>query len=112
MDMSDVPEGQKKTYDYYQGFYDANSNNSFWVEKAGFLKFREVAIGYSFSQKTLGIFKGVVKEATARIIGRNLLTITKYSGYDPEVGSIREPYDGAGSYPNFRNIAFSLSLEF
>lgn len=112
MDMAGVDASRKKTYDYYQAFYDVNTNNSYWVEDAGFIKFREVALGYTFSQKTLGVFKGVVKGATARIIGRNLLTITDYSGYDPEVGSIREPFDGTGSYPNFRNIAFSLSLEF
>lgn len=112
MDMGGVPDGQKKTFDYYQAFYDVNTNNAYWVEDAGFIKFREVAIGYTFSPKTLGIFKGVVKGATARVIGRNLYTITDYSGYDPEVGSIRNPFDGTGTYPNFRNIAFSLSLEF
>jgi hypothetical protein len=112
MDMSGVPDGQKKTYDYYQGFYDVNSNNRYWVEDAGFIKLREVAIGYSFSGKSLSIFKGVVKGITARVIGSNLLTISDYSGYDPEVGSIRNPFDGTGTYPNYRNIAFSLSLDF
>jgi hypothetical protein len=48
----------------------------------------------------------------ARLIGRNLLTFTKYSGYDPEVGSIRSPFDDTGSYPNYRNVAFSLSFDF
>jgi hypothetical protein len=112
MDMAGVPDGQKKTYDYYQGFYDVNTNNSFWVENAGFIKFREVSFGYIFPQSLLNTFKGVVKGITARVIGRNLFTITDYSGYDPEVGSIRNPYDGTGTYPNFRNIAFSLSLNF
>jgi TonB-linked SusC/RagA family outer membrane protein len=112
MDMAGVDPSKKKTYDYFQAFYDVNTNNSYWVEDAGFIKFREVALGYTFPQKTLGVFKGIVKGASARIIGRNLLTITDYSGYDPEVGSIRNPYDGTGTYPNFRNLAFSLSLEF
>ncbi len=111
-DMAGVADGQKKTLDYFQGFYDVNNNNKYWVEDAGFIKLREVALGYSFSTKSLSIFKGVVKGITARVIGRNLLTITDYSGYDPEVGSIRNPYDGTGTYPNFRNIAFSLSLDF
>lgn len=112
MDMSNVPTGQKKVFDYYQAFYDVNTNNSYWVEDAGFVKVREVALGYVFPQNTLKVFNGVVKGITARVIGRNLLTITDYSGYDPEVGSIRNPYDGTGQYPNFRNIAFSLSLDF
>ena len=112
MDMSDVPAAQKKTYDYFQTLYDANTNNAYWVEDGSYIKFREVAIGYTLPVKTLSVFKGIVKGATARIIGRNLYTITGYSGYDPEVGAIRDPYDGVGGYPNFRNIAFSLSLEF
>lgn len=112
MDMAGVPDGQKKVYDYYQAFYDVNTNNSYWVEDAGFVKIREIALGYTFDQKTLNVFRGVVKGITARVIGRNLFTFTDYSGYDPEVGSIRNPYDGTGTYPNFRNFAFSLSLDF
>lgn len=112
MDMAGVADDLKKTYDYYQGFYDVNTNNAYWVEEAGFVKFREVALGYTLPKKTLSVFKGVVKGMTARVIGRNLFTISKYSGYDPEVGTIRNPYDGTDTYPNFRNIAFSLSLEF
>jgi hypothetical protein len=110
--MPNVAAAQKKTLDYYQGFYDVNTNNSYWVENAGYIKLREASIGYSFSTKNLNVFRGVVKGITARVIGRNLLTITNYSGYDPEVGSIRSPYDGTDTYPNFRNVAFSLSFDF
>lgn len=112
MDMFGVPDGQKKTYDYYQTFYDVNSNNRYWVENAGYVKLREASIGYTFTESRLRLFKGVVKGITARVIGRNLVTLTNYSGYDPEVGSIRNPFDGTDNYPNYRNIAFSLTLEF
>lgn len=111
-DMANVPTNLKKTLDYFQGFYDVNTNNRYWVEDASFIKLREVAIGYTFSKSSLSMFKGVVKGITARVIGRNLLTITDYSGYDPEVGSIRNPFDGTDTYPNFRNLAFSLQLDF
>lgn len=111
-DMAGKPASEKKTLDYFQGFYDVNTNNSYWVEDASFVKIREVSLSYSPSKKILGVFNGVVKGATFRVIGRNLFTFTKYSGYDPEVGSIRDPYDGTGTYPNYRNLAFSLSLDF
>jgi len=111
-DMANVPAAQKKTLDYFQGFYDVNTNNKYWVEDASFIKLREFAVGYSFNPSSLKLFKGVVKGITARVIGRNLLTISDYSGYDPEVGSIRNPFDGTGTYPNFRNVAFSLQLDF
>ena len=77
------------------------------------MKLREVALGYTLNSKALqGVFKGAVKEITAKVIGRNLLTFTKYSGYDPEVGTIRQPYDGIYMNPNYRNIAVSLSVNF
>jgi TonB-linked SusC/RagA family outer membrane protein len=114
MDMSNTPDGQKKAYDYwFSGMYDANLPNKYWVEDASYLKVREFALGYTFNNKALeNAFHGVVKGITAKVVGRNLLTFTKYSGYDPEVGSIRQPLDGIGSNPNYRNIAFSLSFNF
>ncbi|TDQ09500.1 SusC/RagA family TonB-linked outer membrane protein [Pedobacter metabolipauper] len=112
MDMSGVPDGQKKTYDYFVNFYDVNVINTYWVEDASYIKFREVALGYTFSTKQLGLFKGVVKNITAKAIGRNLLTISDYKGYDPEVGSVSQPYDGINKYPNYRSFGFSLTAEF
>jgi TonB-linked SusC/RagA family outer membrane protein len=112
MDMSGVADGQKKTYDYFVNFYDVNNVNSYWVEKASYVKLREVALGYTLGSRGLGLFKGVVKNITAKVIGRNLLTFTGYDGYDPEVGTISEPYDGTGKYPNFRTVGFSLSADF
>ncbi|MBK6979269.1 MAG: hypothetical protein IPH28_21065 [Cytophagaceae bacterium] len=113
MDMSDVADGQKTAYDYFLNFYDVNNPNSYWVEDGSFIKLRELAIGYSLPKAFLSNFlNGSFKGITFKAVGRNLLTFTKYSGYDPEVGSIREPYDGTYKYPNFRNMAVSLSLDF
>lgn len=113
MDMTGVPEAEKKTFDYYQSFYDVNSNNAYWVEDGGFVKLREVAITYNLTSDQLSpIFGDVVNDVRISIFGRNLYTWTKYSGYDPEVGSIRNPYDGTGAYPNFRNISASIQFKF
>lgn len=113
MDQSNVADGSKKAYDYYSKFYDVNSNNKYWVEDASYVKVREVAIGYTVKAADLpsGLSK-VFQSISGKFIGRNLLTITDYSGYDPEVGSIRSPFDSTGSYPNYRNVAFSLTFEF
>lgn len=114
MDQAGVPDGQKKAFDYYQGLYDVNSNNSYWVEDASFVKLRELSVGYSFSANEMTSLLGsdIIKGANLRVIGRNLLTFSDYSGYDPEVGNFRNPYDGTGTYPNFRNVAVSLTLNF
>ena len=115
MDMTDVPVGQKKAYDYWSvGMYDKNDPNAYWVEDGSYLKLREVALGYTFSkQKLQNLFKtSVIKGANFRVLARNLLTFTNYTGYDPEVGSIRVPYDGIYANPNYRNVSFSLTLDF
>lgn len=113
VDQSGKAAGEKKTVDYYLNFYDVNNINDYWVENASYLKFRELALGYSLPKRMLdGAFKGVVKNLTAKVIGRNLFTITGYSGYDPEVGSVSEPYDGINKYPNYRTFGFSLSAGF
>jgi TonB-linked SusC/RagA family outer membrane protein len=113
MDMTGVPESEKKTFDYFQSFYDVNSNNAYWVEDGGFVKLREVAISYNLTSEQLQpIFGNVVNDVKVSVFGRNLYTWTKYSGYDPEVGSIRNPYDGTGAYPNFRNISASIQFKF
>ena len=49
---------------------------------------------------------------TAKFIGRNIFTISDYKGYDPEVGTVSQPYDGINKYPNFRSYGFSLSADF
>jgi hypothetical protein len=115
-DMSEVAAGKKKVAAYIgsnTGFYDANNANAYWVEDGSYLKVREIAFGYSIPSKSLSkLFNGAIKSINARAIGRNLLTFTKYSGYDPEVGTIRMPFDGIYANPIYRNIAFSLSLNF
>ncbi len=113
-DMSGVAEGQKKAYDYWAiGMYGANDPNMYWVEDGTYLKLREVSLGYSLPSSMLsGFLNGAIKGVSAKVIGRNLLTFTNYTGYDPEVGSIRIPFDGIYANPNYRNLAFSLSLDF
>ena len=72
-----------------------------------------MAIGYTIKDTQLpSSFKNTIQSITGKIVGRNLLTFTNYSGYDPEVGSTRNPYDAAAEYPNYRNIALSLTFEF
>ena len=113
-DMTNVPAAQKKAAAYWgAGMYDGNNANAYWVEDASYLKVREISLGYTVPAKTLsGIFNGFVKGINAKVVGRNLLTFTKYSGYDPEVGTIRFPVDGISANPIYRNIAFSLSFNF
>ncbi len=111
-DMTGVPDGQKKVASYWAaGMYDGNNANAYWVEDASYLKLRELAVGYSLPAQSLKRFlKGTIKGITLKVVGRNLYTFTDYSGYDPEVGTVRQPLDGIGANPIYRSVAFSLGI--
>jgi len=116
MDQAGKPENQKKALDYYKAFYDVNEQNDFWVEDGTYVKLREVSLAYALNGKGFRSFTGgFVKNAKISIMGRNLYTLTKYSGYDPEVGTTNGTqifaYDFMG-YPNFRSFSASLELNF
>jgi hypothetical protein len=113
MDQAGKNEADKKAYDYYKAFYDVNTNNSYWVEDASFVKLRELSISYTITPENMGRIIGDNYESIVlSFIGRNLITFSDYSGYDPEAGSIRSPYDGTGQYPNMRNVALSVAFNF
>ncbi len=111
-DMAGVPDDQKKAASYWTvGMYDANNPNAYWVEDASYLKVRELALGYTLPASALtGFLNGTVKGITLKAVARNVLTISNYSGYDPEVGTLRQPIDGIGANPIYRNFAFSLGF--
>jgi len=103
-----APEN-KKTVDYYQGLYDAQALNGFWVEDASFVKLKEAAIYFQIDKEDLGKAGNLFDYIKIGALGRNLLTFTNYSGYDPEAGDEGFLFDNFG-YPNFRN--YTLSVEF
>lgn len=115
-DMAGKPADEKKWAGYWgsnAGFYNGNTATKYWVEDASYLKLREVAIGYTLRGAMLQNFlKGAFKTVELKAVGRNLYTFTKYSGYDPEVGSILQPVDGIGANPIYRTMAISLGLTF
>ena len=108
----------KKAVDYYQGLYDVNQNNAYWVEDATYLKLREASLYYSVNKKTLNkMAKGFFTDLRLGITGRNLITFTDYSGWDPEVLSYNSETlqyfaHDLNVYPNTRTYTFSIQLKF
>ena len=102
-DVLDFWAPYNKTNDQVRAnFNDPNDNNrisSFFVEDASFFRIKNIQIGYSIPSKILNALK--IKNLRIYISASNLLTITKYSGYDPEIGSRDNLNFGVdqGSYP-------------
>jgi TonB-linked SusC/RagA family outer membrane protein len=100
-------------------FVDANGNNriSQWnIESGSYLKLKNVRLSYRVPGKYLSSTH-VIRGAVAMFQVQNAFTITKYTGYDPEVGIYN--YGGInivgldeGRYPQTRSYTVSLSLDF
>lgn len=112
-DQAGKPEDLKKPVTYYQALYKTNSVTSWFVEDGSYVKFRELSVQYTFGREQLQSLIGGLgmERLSIGLIGRNLLTFTDYYGFDPEVGSVTQPYDGFG-YPNFRTLTAKLDVTF
>jgi len=114
VDQSNKSIETRKPIGYYQSLYSTNSSSSHFVEDGSYLKLREAAINYQISGTALGSIGDFVDQVTFGLTGRNLITLTKYSGFDPEVGASDAtlfPYDNF-SYPNFRKFTFRIEVAF
>jgi outer membrane receptor protein involved in Fe transport len=86
-----------------------------YIEKATFLKLREVSLYYDVPEKVAQQI-GPLSTLRVSLSGRNLLTFTGYSGLDPEVSNfgnqpIGRNYDVA-PYPPSRSYWFSVDAGF
>jgi hypothetical protein len=112
-DQTGKSEETKKPVSYYQKLYNTNSTVSWFVEDGSYIKLRQVALQYAFDRQQLQkVFGGLgIERLTLGLVGRNLITISDYSGFDPEVGSVEQPYDGF-SYPHYRTYTLKFDVEF
>jgi TonB-linked SusC/RagA family outer membrane protein len=111
-DQVGKPEEQKKPAAYYLGLYNANSNIDWFVEDAGFVKLRELSVRYQLDPSGIRPLSRLgADRITLSLIGRNLYTWTKYTGYDPEIGSILNRIDDF-DYPIYRTLTASVEIVF
>ncbi|MGJ1225295.1 SusC/RagA family TonB-linked outer membrane protein [Sphingobacterium siyangense] len=102
---------------------DPNQNlraSNRFVEDGSYLRLKVLNIGYSFSSPRLERWK--IDRLRFYVGAKNLLTFTKYSGYDPEVGSgdtrsnLSRGIDGQTpwglSFPNSREYFMGIQFTF
>ena len=93
-------------------------NSTMFLNKASFMRMRELSIGYTFASKPLAKYK--IKGLRVGITGTNLLTFTKYPGGDPEITRDFEDTQDRNLSPNVtyltaptqRTVVFVLNVNF
>ena len=99
---------------------DPNGNytkfTNLYLESGNFFRLRTMQIGYSLPKAIIS--KWGMKRLRVYVLAENLFTITKYTGYDPELGVTSDSGGGAqygidrGAYPQARAFLFGLNVGF
>ena len=93
---------------------DANRNERMsarWLQDGSYLRIQNLQIGYTFPAGMLQKIPGVTG-LRVYVGAQNLLTLTKYEGYDPDIGNDGLFYRGQdnGSYPSPRTFMIGAKL--
>ena len=85
-----------------------------YVEDGSYLRIQNLTFGYNLPQDLISVIKMSRVRLYASV--QNLYTFTKYSGYDPEIGSFNQSplLSGIdnGRYPSPRTYSFGINVEF
>lgn len=92
---------------------DTNGNfgkmSDFYLEKGDYLRLKLVQLGYSLPSDVVS--KIGASKLRMYVTAENLFTLTKYTGYDPEIGGGVFGID-KGIYPQARTFMLGVNLQF
>jgi hypothetical protein len=98
---------------------DPNQNvrpSTRWIENGSYLRLKNIMIGYTVPANVLqSLTKGTVSSFRLYVSSQNLLTLTRYKGWDPEIGSKNTTLTNGidyGQYPAARSVQFGLQVGF
>lgn len=94
------PDGK---YPAISGPAEPNSTmaSSFWFENGGFVRLKNVSLGYDLPKKVLNAAN--IKAIRFYVAGTNLFYLSGFRWYDPEQPSL-------ASYPNMKQFSFGLNV--
>jgi len=90
-----------------------NVFSDYYVEDGSFLRLRNLQIGYTLKGQQLQKLK--MTGLRIYLSANNLYTLTKYMGYDPDLGSVGGALGAGidnGFYPQARSIMMGFSIRF
>lgn len=92
---------------------DVNKNFSspsdFYLQNGSYFRIKTLQLGYTLPQSLVSHIG--FKKVRAYVSSNNLLTITKYTGFDPEIGGASYGVD-RGIYPQAKSVLFGLNVTF
>jgi len=96
---------------------DPNDNDcwsSRYIEDGSYIRLKSVSLSYTFDKKLIS--KIGLENVRVNVTGTNLYTLTKYDGYDPEVGASTTSNNvfglDNGRYPSPASYSVGLSVTF
>jgi hypothetical protein len=96
---------------------DPNDNTRLsdrYIEDGSYLRVKNIVLGYNFDKKLVRKLHLETLRVYANV--QNLVTLTKYSGFDPEIGvstaSVNVYGLDNGRYPSPQIYSFGLNLSF
>jgi TonB-linked SusC/RagA family outer membrane protein len=101
------------------GQNDGNLNPSDWyIENGAYMRLRNLTIGYTVPANSLkNLSHNVISGLRIYVAAQNLFTITKYTGYDPEIGTDADSYIfrrgiDSGQLPQPRTFLAGVQFQF
>jgi hypothetical protein len=80
--------------------------SSRFVENGAYLRLKNIQLGYTLPKNISK--KAYIERCRIYVAANNLFTITKYTGYDPEIGSGVD----YGNYPQARTFTLGVNMDF
>ncbi|WP_165732651.1 TonB-dependent receptor [Polaribacter sp. 20A6] len=92
--------------------YNYSGLTDYWLENGDYLRLKQISLGYTLSEEVTS--KIGLDKFRFFLTAQNALTFTKYSGYDPEVGSNNVARRGIDNsrYPLAAIYSFGLNINF
>lgn len=112
-DMTELAEMNKNTT-MWSPYTQRRVFSDWAVEDGSFLRLNTLTLGYTLPKSLVS--KANIQNLRFYVTGYNLFCITGYSGYDPEVSTIRKtnltPGVDYSAYPKSRQFVVGLNLNF
>lgn len=94
-----------------KGHENYRADTDLWLENGSYLRLKSISLGYTLPKAILARMR--ISNLRFYISAQNLFTLTKYSGYDPEIGGgINKRGMDMGNYPIFATYSAGLNLSF